>query len=309
MSESLAAPGGGVLVVGEALVDVVHHPDGTVVEHPGGSPANVALGLARLGRETHLLTHLGDDERGRRVRRHLEGSGVRLVEGSVVPGRTSVAHATLDADGSATYAFELEWALSRTPLPAEPLAVHTGSIAAVLQPGASTVERVLHGAHRRATVTYDPNLRPDLMGTAADVRSHVETLVATSDVVKLSEEDARWLAPGTEPEDLMAQWRRLGPSVVVLTRGGSGAVALSGAGRLEVVTPPVRVADTVGAGDAFMSGLVDGLWTAGLLGAAARPALADVSRQLLGRVLHRAARVAAVTVSRPGADPPTAAEL
>jgi fructokinase len=299
----------GILVVGEALVDVVSRPDGSVVEHPGGSPANVALGLARLGRTTHLLTRIGDDERGLLVRRHLEDSGVQLVDGSVVRGATSVARATLDAGGSATYEFDLRWSLPHVPLPAEPVAVHTGSIAAVLQPGGSTVERIVLGAHHRTTVTYDPNLRPDLMGAPAQVRPTVESLVAASDVVKLSDEDATWLAPDRPPETLLREWLRLGPSVVVLTLGGQGAVALCAAGRVAVPTPRVAVADTVGAGDSFMSGLLDGLWSAGLLGGSARRALAEVSRQVLERVVRRAVRAAAVTVSRPGADPPTRAEL
>lgn len=299
----------GVLVVGEALVDVVTRPDGSVSEHPGGSPANVALGLARLGRETHLLTHLGDDERGARVRAHLEASGVRLVPGSIVPGTTSVARATLDADGAASYDFDLEWALPTVPLPPDPIAVHTGSIAAVRQPGAATVERIVLGAHRRTTVTYDPNLRPDLMGSPETVRPFVETLVAAADVVKLSEEDALWLAPDQPPEQLLERWLTLGPAAVVLTRGGSGSLAVCRSGRVQVSTPPVTVADTVGAGDSFMAGLLDGFWEAGLLGGELRPALADMSRQILDRVLRHAARIAAVTVSRPGADPPTRDEI
>jgi fructokinase len=147
------------------------------------------------------------------------------------------------------------------------------------------------------------------MGAPEQVRPFVETLVAASDVVKLSEEDAHWLAPTTSPEQLLEQWLRLGPSVVVLTRGAAGAVAVSGSGRVVVPTPAVRVADTVGAGDSFMSGLIDGLWEAELLGGPQRRALAEVSRQVLERVLRHAAQVAAVTVSRPGADPPTRAEL
>ncbi|SDQ69735.1 carbohydrate kinase [Quadrisphaera sp. DSM 44207] len=300
---------GGVLVIGEALVDVVVPVDGEAVEHPGGSPANVALGLARLGRETHLLTHLGDDGRGEAVRRHLEASGVQLVEGSVQPGRTSTAEAALAADGSATYAFDLTWSLPRTPLPQAPLAVHTGSIAAVLQPGAATVERIMAGASGDATTSYDPNLRPDLMGEPAAVRAPVEALVAVSDVVKLSEEDAAWLVPGTAPEELAAAWLRLGPAVVVLTRGADGMVALCRAGRVEVPAERVRVADTVGAGDSAMAALLDGLWEHGLLGGPAREALAGIGTGVLQDVVRRAVRAAAITVSRPGADPPTRAEL
>ena len=116
----------GVLVVGEALVDVVVRSDGTVSEHPGGSPLNVAIGLARLERETHLLTRLGHEERGRSVLHHLGSSGVQLVEGSVLPVATATAAATLAPDGSATYEFDLHWELGQAVLPAAPVAVPPG---------------------------------------------------------------------------------------------------------------------------------------------------------------------------------------
>ncbi|MFP5347086.1 MAG: carbohydrate kinase family protein [Actinomycetes bacterium] len=304
-----AVPEGDVLVVGEALVDVVRRPDGGVDEYPGGSPANVALALARLGRPTQLLTHIGDDARGVLVRNHLAASGVQLVEGSVTSAPTSTAVATLDASGGATYTFDLEWSLPRTPLPANPLAVHTGSIAAVLQPGAATVERILRGARGNATTSYDPNLRPQLMGSPTDVRPHVESLVASSDIVKLSEEDATWLAPEMHPFELLERWLGLGPAIVVLTRGGDGLTAVCRDGRVSVPSEPVRVVDTVGAGDTATAGLLDALWSAGLLGGAARERLAAIDPADLQDVLAHAARVAAVTVSRAGANPPTRAEL
>lgn len=299
----------GVLVVGEALVDVVRRPDGTITEHPGGSPANVALGLARLGRPVHLLTRIGDDERGRLIERHLTSSGVRLVDGSVTGEPTSTAVATLDAEGAARYAFDLRWSVPAADLPAQPLAVHTGSLAAVLQPGAATVQRIVRGAHGHATVSYDPNLRPDLMGDPELVRPVVESLVASADVVKLSDEDAAWLAGDVDPLDLLDTWLTLGPALVVLTRGAAGFAAVSRAGLVEVPAEPAVVVDTVGAGDSAMAGLLDGLADAGLLGGEARPALAAVTPDALRDVLRHAAGVAAVTVSRPGADPPTRAEL
>lgn len=299
----------GLLVVGEALVDVVTDAAGRTREHPGGSPANVAFGLARLGRQAHLLTRLGDDERGRSVLAHLEGAGVEVVPGCVGPGATSTATARLDASGAARYEFDLSWRVPDVPLPAQPLAVHTGSIAAFLEPGAATVERVVLGAHRRATVTYDPNVRPMLMGEPAAARAHVEGLVSASDVVKVSDEDLAWLAPGQDARDVAAAWLRLGPAVVVVTCGAGGAAAVSRSGRVEVTAPQVDVVDTVGAGDAFMAGLLDGLWAAGLLGGPQRESLHAVPREVLERVLRRAAAVAAITVSRAGAKPPTRAEL
>jgi fructokinase len=300
---------GGVLVVGEALVDVVVQADGSSGEHPGGSPMNVAIGLARLGRETHLLTRLGQDERGREVLRHVEASGVRLVEGSVQPVTTSSATAVLAADGSASYVFDLVWDIAPGALPSEPLAVHTGSIGAVLEPGGTAVERIVRDAAGRATTSYDPNLRPDLMGSPSAVLDRVERLVAASDVVKLSDEDAAWLVPDVAPHELAARWLERGPSVVVLTRGAGGMLGLCRAGRVEVPAPRVQVADTVGAGDSAMAALLDGLWLHDLLGAPARAALRDIGTDVLDAVVRRAVKAAAITVSRPGADPPRAAEL
>lgn len=301
--------GGAVLVVGEALVDVVRRADGSVEEHPGGSPANVALGLARLGRTTHLLTHVGDDERGDAVRSRLEQAGVHVLPGSVQPGPTSTAQAAIAEGGSASYEFHLTWSPAATDLPEGLLAVHTGSIAATLQPGAATVERILLGQHRSATTSYDPNLRPAIMGSPEEVRSQVEALVAASDVVKVSDEDLAWLVPGTPPEELLAEWLQLGPAVVLMTRGGDGALALTAAEEVSVPGVPVDVADTVGAGDSFSSALLDALWTQGLLGAPARPALRAITADRLEEAVRHAVRAAAITVSRAGADPPTRAEL
>jgi fructokinase len=300
---------GGALVVGEALVDVVVRADGAVTEHPGGSPLNVAIGLARLGRETDLLTRLGQDERGRSVLRHLQSSGVRLVEGSVLPVATSTAAATLAPDGSATYEFDLHGELGQAALPAAPVAVHTGSIAAVLEPGATAVEQVLRDHRDRATTSYDPNARPLLMGDASRVRDRIESLVAASDLVKVSDEDAAWLSPGESAGELATRWLGLGPTVVVLTSGAAGMLGLCRAGRVQVPRPRVEVADTVGAGDSAMAALLAGLWLHDLLGGSARQALASVSAQVLETVVRHAARAAAITVSRPGADPPTRAEL
>ncbi len=304
--------GGAVLVVGEALVDVVRRADGSVDEHPGGSPANVALGLARLGRATHLLTHVGDDERGARITAHLQASGVHLVAGSVQPGASSTAQAVLAGDGSATYDFQLEWnppAPGGGDLPADLLAVHTGSIAATLAPGAAEVERLLTDHHGRVTTSYDPNLRPRIMGSPDAVRDQVERLVTVADVVKISDEDARWLHEDRTPEGVVAGWLAGGSALVVLTRGSGGATALCRAGEVTVAAPPVRVADTVGAGDSFTSGLLDALWSQGLLGGPARGALAAISTSALELAVHRAVAAAAVTVSRPGADPPRRDEL
>lgn len=301
---------GHVLAVGEALVDVVHRPDGTSAEHPGGSLANVALTLGRLGRDVRLATWLGDDERGATVRDWLAESRVGLVAGSDRAARTSVAQATLDPTGAATYEFDLEWRVpdGAAAVP-ETLAVHTGSIAAVLAPGAADVRRLVESARATSTVTYDPNARPALMGDPVDVRPQVEELVALADVVKVSDEDLAWLSPGTEPLEVARAWQRSGPAVVVVTFGGSGATAVTAAGDVTVAAPRVDVVDTVGAGDSFMGALLDWLWGAELLGAEKRAALRGIDRAATTRMLTRAVAVAAVTVSRAGANPPWPADL
>ncbi|MCA5892429.1 carbohydrate kinase [Isoptericola sp. NEAU-Y5] len=301
---------GHVLAVGEALVDVVHRPDGTSAEHPGGSLANVALTLGRLGRDVRLATWLGADARGDAVRSWLGESHVEAAPGSDGAARTSVAQATLDASGAATYEFDLEWRVpAGVATDAGTLAVHTGSIAAVLEPGATDVRRLVEAARATSTITYDPNARPALMGDAADARPRIEELVALADVVKVSDEDLAWLVPGADPLDAARAWLRSGPAIVVVTCGGSGATALTEAGEVTVAAPAVDVVDTVGAGDSFMGALLDWLWGAGLLGAARRDALRGIDRDATARMLTRAAAVAAVTVSRAGANPPWPPDL
>ena len=300
------------LVIGEALIDVVERTDGTRDEHPGGSPANVALGLGRLGRAVDLLTWLGTDAEADLVRRHLAASGVRVLVGDRSAVRTSLATAHLDATGAATYEFELEWDLP-TRWDGDqiaPLVVHTGSIAAVLEPGAGRVAQTVTGLRATSTVTYDPNLRPALMGSPERALPYVTAMVALADVVKVSDEDLAWLHPGVAPAEIAEEWAQRGPALVVVTHGGDGAFAATAAGaRLRVPAPRVTVADTVGAGDSFMGGLVDGLWSAGLLGADRRGALRDVAAPTVESVLRRCARIAAVTVSRAGANPPRLDEL
>jgi len=300
------------LVVGEALIDVVERADGSRAEHPGGSPANVALGLGRLGRRADLLTWLGEDVEGDTIRRHLEASGVTVLHGNRSAARTPTATAHVDATGTATYEFDLEWELPDTwdEGPGDPLVVHTGSIAAVLQPGGAAVARLLARRRPTSTITYDPNLRPVLMGSPAHAMPVVDALVRLADVVKVSDEDLAWLHPGVAPAEIAEEWSRSGPSLVVVTHGGEGAFASTSSGhRLHVPAQRVQVADTVGAGDSFMGGLIDGLWSAGLLGADRRTALADIDDATVEQVLARCVRIAAITVSRPGANPPTSAEL
>ncbi|MGC0144535.1 carbohydrate kinase family protein [Pseudactinotalea sp. Z1732] len=302
-----AAPG--ALVVGEALVDVVRDAGGHVTEHPGGSPANVAIGLSRLGRPVRLSTWFGSDAHGDLVRAHLTGAGVDLTRGSDGAERTSTALARLDSDGAAQYTFDLEWRVPATTVDEHVRVLHAGSIAATLPPGADEVARLLNGGATHATISYDPNVRPTIMGEVGPARERIEALVASADVVKVSDEDLTWLYPEQDPIASARNWAHRGPALVVVTRGGSESVGLCAAGEVRDPSPLVSVVDTVGAGDSYMAALLDALWRADLLGASRRRALHRIGTTGLRAAMTHAAAAAALTVSRAGANPPSRDEL
>ncbi|TDC65502.1 carbohydrate kinase [Micromonospora sp. KC207] len=301
-----------ITVVGESLVDLIEEPTGEAIAYPGGSPANVAVALARLGEPTTLLTQLGDDAYGRLLRAHLAGSGVRLDPASVsdLP-RTSVARTQLGADGQARYDFAIDWRSFPDigAVASGSACLHTGSLATVLEPGAGDVLALARERRATTMISFDPNCRPSLTGDAARARRRVEELVAISDLVKVSREDLDWLHPGRSSERVAREWLALGASLVVVTLGAEGALAVTAREEIRVAAPRVTVVDTVGAGDAFTAGLLSALRARDLLGAARRPALRAAGPETLAAVLGDAARVAAWTCGRRGADPPTRAEL
>ncbi|WP_018156841.1 PfkB family carbohydrate kinase [Demetria terragena] len=302
--------GARTLVIGEALVDIVREPDGAQHEHVGGSPLNVAVGLARLGHDVELATRIGEDDHGRLIEEHLGHDFVPLSPGSHSTNRTATAIATTDESGAAEYEFAMEWDLGAVPTGFQH--VHTGSIAAVMQPGATAVRTALEQARATATLSYDPNSRPTLMGEPHDVRQEMEQLIGLSDVVKASDEDIEWLYDGTPLEEIARLWGRLGPLVIVVTRGADGALVYlpRADDMVSVEGRPAEVADTVGAGDSFMSGLLSGLLDHGLLGGTdARERLAQDSREPVLDAVHRAIYTSSITVSRPGAQPPRRDEL
>jgi fructokinase len=302
-----------ITVVGESLVDVVR-PAGATQDrsaHPGGSPANVSVGLGRLGAPVTLITQFGDDDHGRLLRDHLTASGVvvRLAPGSPV---TSTATAVLDGHGAASYTFRLTWDPGALPEPADGTrCLHTGSLATSLDPGAGAVEELL--AQQRAqgavTISLDPNIRPALLPSRELARSRTERQVALADIVKVSEEDLEWLYPGRSPEDIATSWHRTGPALVVVTLGGAGCLAVTQTAVAHQTAPAIQVADTVGAGDSFTAGMLHWLYTAGLLGGDRRDALRAISHQDVMRLLGTATTAAAITCTRPGANPPTLQEL
>jgi fructokinase len=302
--------------LGEAIIDLVADGDRRFIAHPGGSPLNVAVGLGRLDQPVSLAARLSRDPFGQLFRAHIAESGVdpRHVVDAAEPSTLSVA--TVDADGVARYDFwtsgTSDWQWTDAELAAvvddEPDALHTGSLALELEPGASRIVELLArvGAAGRTTISYDPNVRMARLGPVEAGRAAVERVVALAHLVKVSAEDLAWLYPGEEPVAAATRWTAAGPELVVVTLGPDGAVAL-GPDRRAVHrdAPPVQVVDTLGAGDAFSSGLLAALAERDALGRG-RAGLAGVD---LPAVLDRAILVASLTCARPGADPPTLAEV
>ena len=219
-----------VLVVGESLVDIVRGADGSTVEYAGGSAANVAVALARLGRPVRFATSFADDARGRMVAEHLKGAGVQLATDPGAVARTSTALATIGADGAAHYDFDLEWRLHPVELGEPPLVVHTCSLGAVLMPGADDVYALLTELRGQATISYDVNARPAITGTGPDIVARVERMVAISDLVKASDEDLTALYPDVDHLVAARNLLALGPAAVVVTRGADGAIVGGGVG-------------------------------------------------------------------------------
>ncbi|MFT4261917.1 MAG: PfkB family carbohydrate kinase [Nocardioides sp.] len=289
------------LVIGESIVDIVRSPDGHVVEHDGGSGANTAVALARLGRPVRFATAFAGDDRGVRLGRRLDDAGIRTATDPHVVARTSSATAELAEDGSARYDFDLEWRLGPTTMEYPPHIVHFGSLAAVLQPGATQVMRLAGRFRDRALVSYDINMRPTATGVSATVVGAVELAVSLAHVVKASNEDLAVLYPGLDLDDAAHRLLHLGSSAVVVTRGADGAAWFDTKRRIDVAAQPTTVVDTIGAGDTFSAAMLDALWN--------EPKPAGLSGPGVCALLAYGARAAAITVSRPGANPPRRDEL
>ena len=311
-----------IAVLGERIVDFVPGDDPQAYRAvAGGSPANVALGVRRLGGEPVLLGRTGDDGLTALLDRAVSDNGLSTAALLRRSGPSLLAVCTRQENGSVSYYFyyhgspDLLWdeadlgeALSAARA-AGATAWHTGSLVSWLGPG---VDAVLHAwrAARDAgdlTLSYDPNARPGTVPREV-MRERVEDFVRLSDVVKVSDEDLAFLYPEESAEAVCARWVESGPGLVVLTRGPRGLAAWRpGRDMVEVPGRPVAVADTVGAGDTVSAALLVGLGDLGALGTGGD--IATLSDTDIAMILDRAAAAAAITCSREGAQPPTRAEV
>ncbi|MER7504432.1 carbohydrate kinase [Nonomuraea pusilla] len=279
---------------------------------PGGGPANTAVALARLGSPTRFVGRISRDAFGALFRARLHASGVDVTGCVSAAEPSTLAVATLDGAGQAGYSFHAEgtadWQWTAAELTPDRLGVaacvHTGSLALVRSPGAERIEELLASVRDRMTVSIDPNVRAGLVDPAVYPR-RMPRWCALADVVKLSDDDLKHLDSGRSLEEACDAWHAAGVRLAVVTRGAQGAVVSVDGERVRVPAPSVEVVDTVGAGDSFTAGLLHHLGEHGLLGG--RLGTLDLERAVEASAF--AARVAALTCSVPGADPPWARDL
>jgi fructokinase len=296
-----------VWVVGEVLIDLI--PEGacykTVV---GGGPATTAKALAKLGVDTQFLDGISNDEYGQMAKNELVASGIKLDYVKYSDKPTCLAIVSLNDSGSATYEFVIEntatFDFNSTWLPnlqtERPSLLHIGTLATVIEPGASVLFEWGQSVAKVAPIVFDPNIRPAVISNREQCVAQVERWVAISSAVKVSDDDIKWLYPSLEIDQVVNNWLKKGPSLIVVTYGDKGLAGYRKDEKLNVEAVKVKVADTVGAGDTVGAILVEAIKKNGLDG---------LTGSRLETMLKRAAKAAAITVSRTGANPPTSKEL
>ncbi len=305
-----------IISCGEALIDFLPRSgaDGSAVFQPaaGGSPFNVAIAVARLGAEGGFFGGLSTDFFGDILRQALDKSGVDLSFVATSKRPTTLAFVKLE-NGDARYAFFDENSagrmLTESDLPAFPKtvsALHFGSFSLAAEPCGSAFEALMKREQNDRVISLDPNIRPTLVANRDGYLARLDRLVAMVDIARLSGEDLAWIAPDMSFEALARRWLDLGAKVVILTRGAEGATAITPRHAVSVPGVTTKVVDTVGAGDTFTAGFLARLDALGLLD---KPAIDKLDRARLTDVLTFAAKAAAVTVSRAGADPPWLKEI
>ena len=291
-----------IICAGEALVDLVPHPV------PGGGPMNAAIACARLGTPTAFLGRVSTDEFGDQIIEHLEASGVELSLVQRGPEPTCRAEVVGDppvfrfhGEGTADAAIT---DADLSVVPAGPHILHGGTLGMFREPGAEFFARV--AAEHDGLVSLDPNARPQVVGDdRAGWDGWFERWLAHTDLLRCSDADLEWMRPGESADDVVAEWLAGGVTAVIITTS-NGATVTTTAGSASAPSQRVEVADTVGAGDSFVGSLLSDLHERDVRDTAT---LAAVGLDIWAELLDRAGRVAAVTVSRVGANPPWAHEL
>jgi len=305
-----------IVCCGEALIDFLPRAtaDGLACYQPfnGGSIFNTAIALGRLGQETGFFTGLSTDFFGDSLREGLKASKVSLKYVKTWDKPSTLAFVKLE-NGHARYSFfddnSAGRMLTKKDLPKlakDVTALHFGSFSLSPEPGGSTLEALMKREAKTRVICLDPNIRPSIIGPRRVYLARLARLIAMADILKISDEDIAWITGKTDVKAAAKKWLKAGAKIVVVTKGGEGAEAFTP--RFAISIPPVtvKVADTVGAGDTFTAGLLAHLENTGLL---SKAKLAAIGGDELRAALSFAARAAAVTVSRPGADPPWAHEL
>jgi fructokinase len=297
-----------IVIGGEALVDLVEE-DGSLRPVAGGGPFNTAIAFARLDVAVGFLGVISRDDYGQMLAQQLVDAGVdmSLVRWSDAPTPRAVVHR--DRDGRHEFTFDIR-GTSLVDLPPHELpelrddawAIHVGTLALAIDPPAAAYEAFVDREAGRRQIILDPNVRPAIFGDAAAYRRRFERLAQVADLVKLSEDDAAWIYPGTSVEDVLELLLGFGPRVVAVTRGPNGAIAGWGEGFVDVPGIPVTVVDTVGAGDSFGAAFVAALVDDGAFGPRATP-IADEA--VLRRAVSYAVVASAITCTRTGAVPPS----
>ncbi len=306
-----------ILCCGEALIDFIPaltaDGKGAYVPSPGGSVYNVAIGLGRLGAPTGFLGGIAADFFGDMLIERLKASHVDTTMTARLQKPSTLAFVTLGQD-EPEYAFydadaaDRMWTLDDAPdLPEAATALHFGSISLLREPAATAYADLMRRERGRRVLSLDPNLRPGLVKDEAAYRALLDELIGLADIVKISAADLEWWAPDTPIENVARAWLAGGAKLVVVTRGAKGASAYWRNESHDEGSEPVEtIADAVGAGDAFTSGLLGGLERQNRLSHAG---LDRLSGEEVAQAMRLAVRTAGITVSRKGANPPTAAEL
>jgi len=307
-----------ILCCGEALIDFIPTPDGEAYQPcPGGSILNIAVGLGRMQVPVGFLTRLSLDIFGDQLAHHLSSNHVTLDHCPRVAGQTTLAFVKLSQDDNAEpeYAFYAEGAVDRdmqvSDLPHtldEPQALHFGSISLLLEPGATAFESLMLRESRKKVISLDPNVRPTLINDQAAYRDRFEKWVAAVDILRLSTVDFDFIYPNANFEEMLPRWFGGGLSLAILTRGEEGALGYLPDGTTAGAKPPkITVADTVGAGDTFLSAALTYLYEHQLLDA--RSNISGMSAAHLSDCLTFAVKAAAINCTRKGANPPTRSEM